>query len=79
MHDMDAHKTYREKAKWERHKDPVSYFEQILEAVSTKKKQNKKTAVRPLSSHLKTYPSKTNNTCRALLDKQDWAYVTFYY
>ena len=37
----------------------VFYFEQIMES----------TAIRPLASHLINHPSKTNEVCRALLEK----------
>ena len=32
MHHMDADKVYREKARWELHKNITSYTKQILEA-----------------------------------------------
>ena len=47
MHHMDADWAYREKAKWELHKNVTSYNEQILEATS-----HKTAAVRPPTSHL---------------------------
>ena len=46
---MDANKILVEKARWELHKNTMSYPEQILEATP-----NKTTAVWPLISHLKT-------------------------
>ena len=36
MHHMDADKAYREKARWELHKNATSYIEQNLEATSHK-------------------------------------------
>ena len=47
------------------HKNATSYFAQILEATP-----HETTAVRPLASYLKNYPSKTNKTCGTLLKKQ---------
>ena len=41
------------------------YLEQIMETAP-----HKTTAVRPLTSHLKTHSSKTNKTRRTLLEKQ---------
>ena len=49
MYHMDANKTYWEKARWELHKNALSYLEQIQEATS-----HETSAVRPLTSHLKT-------------------------
>ena len=43
----------------------TSYFERILEAIS-----QETIAVRTLTSHLKNHSSKTNKTCRTLLEKQ---------
>ena len=56
---MDANKTHREKATWELHKNSMSLLEQILEAT-----HHKITVVWPLTSHLKSHPSKTKRTCR---------------
>ena len=39
MHNVDADKTYREKAWWELHKNAMSYIEQILEATTHEIKQ----------------------------------------
>ena len=44
---MDADKTHIEKARWELHKNAMSYIEQILEATL-----HETAAVRPLTSHL---------------------------
>ena len=74
IHDMEANKMHREKARWELHQNSTSYIEQILETT-----QHKTIAIRPLTSHLKNYPSKTNKTCRTLLKKQRWAHKTFLY
>ena len=62
---MATYKTHREKARWELHKNAVSYLEQILEATP-----HETTAVLPLTSHLKNYSNKTNKTCGILLEKQ---------
>ena len=64
MHHMDTDKTYREKARWEQHKNTKSYREQILEATP-----HETTAVWPLTSHLRNHPSKMNKTCGAQLEK----------
>ena len=47
VHHMDADKADGEKARWELHKNPTSYIEQILEA-----KSHKATAVWLLISYL---------------------------
>ena len=65
MHHTDTDKTYREKAKWELHKNATSYKEQIREAIP-----HEKTAVWPLTSHLQNHPNKMNKTYRTLLKKQ---------
>ena len=44
----------------------MSYFEQILEATL-----HETTPVRPLTFHLKNYPSKTNKTYRTLQQKEE--------
>ena len=54
---MDVDKMYREKARRELHKNATSYFEQIQEAMPLES-----TAVQPLTSYLKTHPSKTKKT-----------------
>ena len=54
---------------WEFHKNATWCFEQILEATP-----HKTAATRPLTSHLKNHSSKTNKTCRILLEKQGWTY-----
>ena len=36
---MSTNKMHREKAKWEQHKNAMSYFEQILEATPHKTKE----------------------------------------
>ena len=56
--------TLGEKATWELHKDDGICFEQIL-----KEAPNKTADLRPLTSHLTNHPSKTSQTCRALLVK----------
>ena len=65
---MDTDETYSEKARREQHKNATCYFEQILEAALHKKKKTH-TLVRPPTSHLTKYPSKTNNKCWTLLKK----------
>ena len=62
---MDANKILKEKARWELHKNAVNYMKQILEA-----KPHKTTLVRPLTSSLKNHPSKANETCETLQEKQ---------
>ena len=69
MYHMNTNKTYREKAKWELHKNDTSYFKQILEATP-----HKTTAVQLLTFHLKDHPSKMNKTCRTLLLQQEWTH-----
>ena len=62
---LDANKTQGEqKTRWELYKNTTSYFEQILESTT-----RKIATVRPLTSHLKDHPSKTKQTCGALLEK----------
>ena len=46
-------------------KNAMCCFQQILEAVLPKI-----STVRPLTSHLKNYPSKKSKTCGTLLEKQ---------
>ena len=48
-------------------KKAMSYFKQILETTP-----HKKTAVLPLTSHLKDHSSKMNKTCGTLLKKKEW-------
>ena len=50
--DMDANKTYGEKAWWQLHKNAESNIEQILEAAP-----HKAAAVRPFTTHHKNSPS----------------------
>ena len=57
MDHMDANKMYREKSRWELHKDDKNYFEQNLEATP-----HKTTAVWLFTSHFKNPPSKMNKT-----------------
>ena len=59
---MILYKNTGEKAWQQLHKNAVSNFEQVLEATP-----HKATAVRPPTSHHKL--SKTNQTCRTLLEK----------
>ena len=49
---------HKEKAWWELHKNVLSCFWQILEAAP-----HKTAAVLPFTSHLTSYPSKTNKKC----------------
>ena len=49
---MDTNKMSGENDWWQLHKNPVSNIEQVLEAAP-----NKATAVRPPTTHHKTYPS----------------------
>ena len=44
---MDTELVYREKARWELHKNATKYIEQVLEAIS-----HKIGAVQPPTSHL---------------------------
>ena len=60
---MDTYKTYKEKARWELHKNIVCCLEQILEVIF-----HKSAAVWVTASHLKNHPSKTNKT---LQEKQE--------
>ena len=53
MPHMDANKMREEKVRLEHHKNSMSYFKQILEAIP-----HKTAVVQPLTSHLKSYPSK---------------------
>ena len=55
-------KRQEKKAGWERHKNAVCCFKQILEAAPYKTAD-----VQPINSHLTNHPRKTNNTCWALL------------
>ena len=55
---------YREKDRWELHKNATSHIEQIFEATS-----HKAVAVRPPTSHLENHPNKTDKTCGILLEK----------
>ena len=63
---MDTNKTHGEKTRGKLHKNSTSYFEQILETTP-----NETTAIWPLISSRKNYPSKMNKTCRTLLEKQE--------
>ena len=60
-HHVGANKTST-KARWELSKNAMTYLEQILEATP-----DETTTIRPLR---KNYPSKTNQTCGPLLEKQ---------
>ena len=62
---MDINKIHREKVRQEPHENALCCLKQILNTTP-----NKIAAVWPLASHLKNYPSKTNQTCLALLEKQ---------
>ena len=55
MYHMDANKMQGEKVRWELPMNVTSYFEQILEATP-----HETTAVQPLTSNLKNFPSKTD-------------------
>ena len=65
---------YREKARWEIHKKAKCHFEQTLEAIL-----QETAAVRPLTFHLKNYPSETNKIRRTQLEKQGQTHVMFFY
>ena len=65
MHHIDTNKTHWEKVKWELHKNTTSYLEQILGAT-----YHETAAVRPLASHLKNHPSKTNKICGTQLEEE---------
>ena len=64
MHQVDANKTHGEKARWELRKNATSYFERIPKATP-----HITTSIRPLTSHLKNHPSKTNQTRGTMLEK----------
>ena len=66
---MDVNKTHRDKARWELHKNVKCCLEQILEAIP-----HKTAAIWPPTSHLSNPPSKTDKTCRELLEKQKHTY-----
>ena len=53
MHHMDTNKTHIEITRWELYQKATSYFEKMREG-----KPHKTAVVRPLSSYLKTHPSK---------------------
>ena len=57
-------KCIEKKARWELHKNAMSYTEQILEATP-----DKTTALLQLTSHLKDHPNKMNKTCWRSKDK----------
>ena len=65
MHHIDAKKTQRKNAWWKLHKHATSYLELMLEATP-----HETTDVRPLISHRKNLPDKTNKTCGTLMGKQ---------
>ena len=70
MRQMDANKTNRKKARYELHKNAMSYLEQILKATPYET-----TAVQPLTSYLKNPPSKTNkkyNSYELIRDILQW-------
>ena len=69
MYNMDSNNMHREKARFELHKNDTSYREHILEATLYET-----TSVWPLTSHLSNHPSRTNKTCRTLLEKQGRTY-----
>ena len=58
-----ANEMHGEKARWKLYKNVSYCFEQIMEATL-----HKTAAVRPLTSYLTTHSSKTNKTCRGLLE-----------
>ena len=64
MHPMDANETPREKSRLELHKNATCCFEQFLEVTL-----HKTEAIRPLTSHLKNHPRKTDYTGEPLLKK----------
>ena len=73
MHHIEADKTHREKKTIRGlHKNATSYIEQIMEATL-----HETIAVRPLTFHLLYKSSKTNKTCRTLLEKKARTHVTF--
>ena len=56
MGSPNVNEVYREKGRWEPHKNAKCCFEQILETTLHQ------TAVGPIVSHLTNYPSKMNKT-----------------
>ena len=62
---MNAPHGWWEKVWWEQYKNATKCFEQILWATPSIM-----AAVGPLTSYPKNHPSKTNKTCRTLLEKQ---------
>ena len=69
MHYLDANKTAGEEARRQLHKNDASNIEQVLVATPYKAP-----TIRPPASHHENYPSKTNQTCRTLLEKQGRAH-----
>ena len=65
MHNMDSNKTAGEEARRQLHKNAASNLEQVLAATP-----HKTPTVRPPASYHENYSSKTNQTCRTLLEKQ---------
>ena len=57
LHYLKSNEMYREKARWELHKNAMYCLEQILEATL-----NKTAAVWPLTSHFTKHSSKMNKT-----------------
>ena len=62
---MDSNKTAGEEARRQLHKNAASNLEQVLAATP-----HKTPTVRPPASYHENYSSKTNQTCRTLLEKQ---------
>ena len=65
LHHLDLNETRGRNARWELHKDTVNCLEHILEV-----SLYKTAAVRPLTAHLTSHPSKINKSCWAQLEKQ---------
>ena len=59
---MDADKMHCKKARWELHKNTMSYIKQFLEATL-----HETATVKPLTYHLLNHLSKTNKTCSTRL------------
>ena len=69
MHYMDANKTAGEEARRQLHKNAACNPEQVLAATP-----HKTPTVRPPAPYHENYSSKTNQTCRTLLEKQRWTH-----
>ena len=66
---QDANKTAGEETGWQLHKNAACNPEQVLAAAP-----HKTPTVRPPAPYHENYSSKTNQTCRTLLEKQRWTH-----